>query len=54
MITKLETYHLYMYFKALKARAEKIPEEKRAGGKTETGSISARGLFLFRQKSPSK
>jgi hypothetical protein len=38
-----------MYFKALKARADRLPEEKRAD-KTATGHASSRKLFFFRRR----
>lgn len=55
MITKLETYHLYMYFKALKAKSGSYPEEKKGTGNkggAESG-LSGR-LFFLREKPPLK
>jgi hypothetical protein len=31
MVVHLKTYHLYFYFKALKTKANSMPDEKRSG-----------------------
>ncbi len=55
MVTKLETYHLYMYFKALKAKSGSYPEEKKGTGKkTGAGPGLSGRFFFFREKPPLK